>query len=200
MFKEVANIPQVPYWGTMMACGQSLLLGVGPLCVVVRPSEVFFFPQAVHQDWASLVAQLVKNLPAMLETLVRSLGWEDSLQKGKTTQSGILAWRIPWTVQSMGSQRVRHNFHFLSLHPDWVLESPQQVAGRDLLTCLGKKYSNRIKRAYALHKIKAVFVCEFFFLNAYTFVFLGFESLSFSCGNGTQGMEESPKYCLWSTS
>ena len=48
--------------------------------------------------WASLVAQLVKNPPAMWETWVRSLGWEDSQEKGKTTHSSILAWRIPWTV------------------------------------------------------------------------------------------------------
>ena len=44
------------------------------------------------------VAQLVKNLPTMWETWVRSLGWEDSLEKGKGTHSSILAWRIPWTV------------------------------------------------------------------------------------------------------
>ena len=46
----------------------------------------------------SLVAQLVKNLPAMQETLVQFLGWEDPLEKGKATHSSILAWRIPWTV------------------------------------------------------------------------------------------------------
>ena len=46
--------------------------------------------------WASLVAQLVKNLPAMQETLVQSLSWEDPLEKGKATHSSILAWRIPW--------------------------------------------------------------------------------------------------------
>ena len=44
---------------------------------------------------ASLIAQLVKNPPAMQETLVRSLGWEDPLEKGKATHSSILAWRIP---------------------------------------------------------------------------------------------------------
>ena len=48
--------------------------------------------------WASLVAQLVKNLPAMRATWVQSLGWEDPLEKGKATHSSILAWRIPWTV------------------------------------------------------------------------------------------------------
>ena len=47
---------------------------------------------------ASLVAQLVKNLPAMWETWVQSLGWEDPLKKGKATYSSILAWKIPWTV------------------------------------------------------------------------------------------------------
>ena len=52
-------------------------------------------------SWASLVAQLVKNLPAMWETWVRSLGWEDPLEKKKATHSSILAWRIPWTIQSM---------------------------------------------------------------------------------------------------
>ena len=60
---------------------------------------------------ASLVAQMVKNPPAMLETWVRSLGWEDSLEEEMATHASILAWRIPWTeepgrLQSMGSQRV----------------------------------------------------------------------------------------------
>ena len=55
-------------------------------------------------SWAFLVAQLVKNPPAMLETWVLSLGWEDPLEKGKATHSSVLAWRIPWTVESMGSQ------------------------------------------------------------------------------------------------
>ena len=51
-----------------------------------------------HYSWASLVAQLVKNLPAMQETQVRSLGWDDPLQKGKAAHFSILAWRIPRTV------------------------------------------------------------------------------------------------------
>ena len=60
-----------------------------PLYIVMRPREVFF-SQAVHQDWASLVAQLVKNPPAILETWVRSLGWEDPLEKGDSLQySGL---------------------------------------------------------------------------------------------------------------
>ena len=66
----------------------------------------------LQYSWASLVAQLVRHPPAMQKTWVWSLGWEDPLKTGKPTHSRILAWRIPWTVQSMGSQRVGHDFHF----------------------------------------------------------------------------------------
>ena len=64
--------------------------------------------------WASLVAQMVKLLPAMQETRVQSLGQEDPLEKEMATHSSILAWKIPWMeepgrLQSMGSQRVRHD-------------------------------------------------------------------------------------------
>ena len=60
------------------------------------------------------MVQMVKNLPAMLETRVQSLGQEDPLEKRMATHSRILAWRIPWAkepggLQSMGSQRVRHD-------------------------------------------------------------------------------------------
>ena len=57
------------------------------------PSRIF--------RWASLVAQLVNNPPAMQETWVLSLGWEDALEKG-TTHSSVLAWRIPWPVRQSG--------------------------------------------------------------------------------------------------
>ena len=65
------------------------------------------------ENRASLLAQSVKSLPAVQETWVQFLGQEDTLEKGMTTHSSILAWRIPWTeepgsLQSMGSQRVRH--------------------------------------------------------------------------------------------
>ena len=53
---------------------------------------------------AFLVAQMVKYLPAMWETWVQSLGWEDSLEKGMATHSSILAWRIPWTEEPGGLQ------------------------------------------------------------------------------------------------
>ena len=52
----------------------------------------------LQYSWASLVAQLVKNLPAMQETRVQSLGREDPLEKGKAIPSSILAWRVPWPV------------------------------------------------------------------------------------------------------
>ena len=63
---------------------------------------------------ASLVTQTLKNLSAIQETWVQSLGWEDSLEKGMATHSSILAWKISWTeepggLQSMGSQRGRHD-------------------------------------------------------------------------------------------
>ena len=57
----------------------------------------------------SLVAQLVKNLPAVQETWVRSLGWEDPLEEGMATPSSIRVWRIPGTEEPGGSQRVKHD-------------------------------------------------------------------------------------------
>ena len=64
---------------------------------------------------ASLVAQMVKRLPAMQETRIRSLGQEDPLEKEMATHSVTVAWKIPWTeepgrLQSMGSQRVTHDW------------------------------------------------------------------------------------------
>ena len=60
------------------------------------PGEGIGYP--LQYSWASLVSQLVKNLPAMWETWVISLGWEDPLENGEVAHSSILAWRIPWTV------------------------------------------------------------------------------------------------------
>ena len=81
------------------------------------PGEGIGYP--LQYSWASLVAQLVKDLPAVRETWVWSLGWEDPLEKGTATRSSFLAWRIPWTMQSMGLQRIRWDcatftftFHF----------------------------------------------------------------------------------------
>ena len=79
----------------------------------MQETLVRFLGWALQYSCASLVAQTVKN-PAMQEAWVRSLGWEDPLEKEMATLSSILAWRIPWTqepgrLQSMGSQRVRHD-------------------------------------------------------------------------------------------
>ena len=69
--------------------------------------QILSFSRQCLLLWASLVAQLVKNLPAMQETWVQSLGQEDPLEKEMSTYSSILAWKIPWTeepgrLQSMG--------------------------------------------------------------------------------------------------
>ena len=84
------------------AGGPSLIPGLGR-----SAGEGIGYP--LQYSWASLVAQLVKNPPAMWETWVQSLGQEDLLEKEKATHSNIVAWRIPWTVKSMKSQRVRHH-------------------------------------------------------------------------------------------
>ena len=68
----------------------------------------------MYLEWASLVAQTIKNPPTMQETKVQSLGWEDPLEKGMAIHTSILIWRIPWTeepggLQSKELQRVRHN-------------------------------------------------------------------------------------------
>ena len=70
--------------------------------------------QIALPTYASLVAQMVKHLPTVQETWVRSLDWEDPLQKEMETHTSNLAWKIPWKeepgrLQSMGSQRVRHD-------------------------------------------------------------------------------------------
>ena len=77
-------------------------------------SEVIIILTFITVLWAYLVAQMVKNLPAIQETNVRPLGRDDPLEKGMATHSSILAWRVPWTeepngLQSMGSQGVGHN-------------------------------------------------------------------------------------------
>ena len=83
---------------------------VWEIYIKIGRQKSWIFKRTFQTARASLVAQLVKNLPAMQETWVQSLGWEDPLEKGKATHSNILAWRIPGTIQSMGSQRVKHNW------------------------------------------------------------------------------------------
>ena len=76
--------------------------------------EIFFLGKTISDVGASLVAQRVKRLPVMKETLVRSLGQEEPLEKEMATPSSTLAWKIPWIekpgrLQCMESQRVRHD-------------------------------------------------------------------------------------------
>ena len=101
--------------GKVSACNAGDLgsiIGLGQ-----SPGEGNGYP--LQYSWASLVAQLVKNLPLMWETWVRSLVWEDTLEKGRATHSSILAWRITWSVWSMGvtkSQTQLSDFHFQGIH------------------------------------------------------------------------------------
>ena len=94
-----------------------------PCSYISKPWKLFIFNSfpwtEIYTDkmvWrTSLVAQIVKHLPTMWETWVRSLGWEDPLEKEIATHSSILAWEIPWMedpsrLQSIGSQRVRHDW------------------------------------------------------------------------------------------
>jgi len=79
--------------------GKESACNAGDPCLIPRlgrsAAEVIGYP--LQYSWASLVTQLVKNPPAMRETWVRSLGWEDPLEKGKAAHSSIPAWRMPWT-------------------------------------------------------------------------------------------------------
>ena len=80
------------------------------------PGEEIGYP--LQYSWASLVAQLVENLPIMPETWIQSLSWEDPLEKGRATHSSILDWRIPWTLYPWGckeldtTEKLSLSFHF----------------------------------------------------------------------------------------
>ena len=83
-----------------------------PVLAMTRPGEEIGYP--LQHSWVFLVAQTVKNPFAMLETWVRSLGWEDPLEEGVATHSSIVAWSIPGTeepggLQSTGSRKIRHD-------------------------------------------------------------------------------------------
>ena len=100
--------------------------------------------------WASLVAQLVKNLPAVKETQVWSLHWEDLLEKEMATHSSILAWKISWTeepggLQSTGLQRVGH---------DWAINTYLQDVILSWNWIHRKLASNQVKFRYSFPKGK----------------------------------------------
>ena len=85
--------------------------------------EMFMGQEALYLAYINKVAQLVKNLPAMQQTQVQFLGWENPMEKEMATHSSIFAWRIPWTeepgrLQSMGSSRVRHDWE-TNTHTNW---------------------------------------------------------------------------------
>ena len=78
------------------------------------PGDGIDYP--LQDSWAFLVAETVKNLPAMQETWVLSLGWEDPLEEGMATYSSTLAWRIPWTEEPGGLQS-------MELQKSWIWQS-----------------------------------------------------------------------------
>ena len=97
-----------------MFVAPSLIFSTIPLPAYVSVYPPGAITTSKSQNGASLVAQLVKNAPAVLETLVRFLSREDPLEEGMAICSNILAWRIPWTeepggLQSIGSQRLGHD-------------------------------------------------------------------------------------------
>ena len=76
------------------------------------PGEGIGYP--LQYSWASLVAQLVKDPPAVREAWVQSLGWEDPLEKGKATHSNILAWRISWSRKQFFFQTLYQRYEYIS--------------------------------------------------------------------------------------
>ena len=110
--------------------------------------------------WVSLAAQRLKRLPEMWDTWVQSLGREDPLEKEMATHSSILAWRIPWTeepdgLQSMGSQRVRHDWatslSFLLLHLwSWGIFGLQWIFVCFVVVLSLSKFGNLVVLAYKL--------------------------------------------------
>ena len=107
----------VSHSGSVLMCtaGQGHFLPESPLGLSImsymesKRLAIEFKLRYKRHAWASLVAQLIQNPPAMQETPVQFLGREDLLEKGKATHSSIQAWRIPCAIQSMGFQRVGHD-------------------------------------------------------------------------------------------
>ena len=122
----------------------------------------------------SLVVQTVKNLPAMQETWVQSLGQEDPLEKGMATHSSILVWRIPWTeepdrLQSMGSQRVgrdwrTNTFHFFITAKGYRLKSVKEKSARTD----GRKAPNRPSSWPLPHRVGTALLSWHRYVTIYT--------------------------------
>ena len=134
-------------------------------------SDIILF-KLYNQTRASLVAQMVKNLPAMQETWVRSLGWEDPPEKGTATHSSILAWRIPWTgepgrLQSMGSQRVRRDgvtFTFIIRVQSGNQEHNFNLLLRKILSIYKSRDNNTMKPSCTCHPPSTIISWSIFFL------------------------------------
>ena len=120
VLKDLSLLSFLNMQGLRLAPADSLLsLNIFLVSLIKQTSLNCFkckliFRAIAFQCGASLAAQMMENLPAMQETRVRSLGWDDPLEKGMATHSSILAWRIPWTEKSGGlqstvSQRVGHD-------------------------------------------------------------------------------------------
>ena len=101
---------------------------------------------------ASLIAQMVKNPPAMRETWVRSLGWEDPLEKGKATHSSILAWRIPWTTVLIRKRWTQlSDFHLVHIQTkkicSLIILVLVRLAARTKYACLITRETNKTVQA-----------------------------------------------------
>ena len=110
----------------------------------------------VRLFWASLVAQMVKSLPALQETQVPSLGQEDPLEKGMATHSSTLAWRIPWTeepggLHSMGLQRAGH---------DWATNTQEAQSPFPLLVASPQIYCSFVKVLLGAQDLTTIWVAH----------------------------------------
>ena len=162
----------------------------GFLSDCTRYLPVYHFKFILYYSWGSLVAQMIKNLPAVPETWVWSLGWEDPLQKEMATHSSLRAWRIPWTeepgrLQSLGSQRIRHDWgtNFLPLH-SIIISDDAFLSGIDLhlFRPLGER-SKVLTESFGLDcfQLQIIHMPKRHFVVAYLFPYTFFtSSLNFS--------------------
>ena len=123
MCEQEVQILQWPLGVLMRKVNPTSPLEFPDLCVPNQCNAIYIpVVQYLNLGRASLVSQLVKNLTAMLETLVRSLGWDNPLEKERTTHSSILTWRIPWTWSRKEWDTTEGFSLSLSL---WRIDTPQ---------------------------------------------------------------------------
>ena len=155
---------------------------------------------------ASIMAQLVKTLPAMWETWVWSLGWEDPLVKRIATLCSILAWRIPWTVSSMGSQRVGQDwvskFLCLSCYFIWLVSLLWGVLENKYQELLNLVVTYKILEYNSLgikYQVNCPF-CNNEHESADIFWDLGFNTFAYIPISGTAGLCGSSIFKFWGNS